>query len=72
MLRVGDLVASRGSHTPVQVFDGYPGFWMGTVVLYQRDPTYGKYIRLHVLIGDQIKKSWLTDEQFIQNIEVIR
>jgi hypothetical protein len=72
MLNVGDLVISRGNHTPVQVFDGYPGFWMGTVVLYQRDPTYRKYIRLHVLIGDEIKKSWLTDAQLIQSVEVIK
>ena len=71
MLRVGDLVRNSGDPR-CQLFDGYPGFWMGTVVFFERDPRYGKYLRLHVLIGDQIKKSWLTDEQLIQNVEVIR
>lgn len=69
---MGDLVRNSGNPR-VQVFDGYPGFWMGTVVFFERDPSFfGKYLRLHVLIGDQIKKSWLTDEQLIQNVEVIR
>ena len=41
------------------------------MVFFERDPRYGKYLRLHVLIGDQIKKSWLTDEQLVQNVDVL-
>lgn len=71
MVRVGDLVQGI-PRSPVQVFDGYPGYWCGLVMFFDRDPSYGKYNRLHVLIGDEIKKSWLTDDQLIQNVEVLR
>jgi len=79
-VKPGDLVRNRPVTYRFHVFDNIPGEeWYGLVLITQKPPEnppgrHTKYNRVHVLLsshGGTIGKTWLTDKEINDHIEVL-